>query len=415
QHCTGRRGEDPRASAKPVRLCQAGVEGHTRRRGGTDPFAEDGGVASRERLRSNRPTDPNRSGPGTRLPSEAGLCRGARAGPTRWPAAAETYGRAPSEAARSHQDHDGEINPADRRGTNRETVSQSRGPQFLLGRRRRDAQVLRGHPRGPATSGDPERSEDQLDLRTGEPRTRVPGPHVRGQERPRPDAQGQGRGKDSAEYQPPRATRQVTSRRSDSSREASDLFLAESDDRFEDGDVEERPIFRVERLPTGPEEDRFGPRDPNDLAQVPVRGKAQYLEANVPFPERLGEALAIQHGHRDSATALHPHPGGDHARFVPDHRQGPALAAEREASRTRPDFLEHERAVVADLDVDLDVGMGEIHSHVRMGPADFFPQVAAQVLTRERVGSHPPRSQGERLTRRQGTESLREDDLPEGV
>src|SRR5436853_2644982 len=209
QHCTGGRGEDPRASAKPVRLCQAGVEGPTRGRGGTDPFSEDGGVASRQRLRSNRPTDPNRSGPGTRLPSEAGLCRGARAGPTRWPAAAETYGRAPSEAARPRQDHDGEIDPADRRGTNRETVSQSRGPQFLLGRRRRDAQVLRGHPCGSPTSGDSERFEDQLDLRTGESRTRVPGPHLRGQERPRPDAQGQGRGEDSAEHQPPRTTRQV--------------------------------------------------------------------------------------------------------------------------------------------------------------------------------------------------------------
>src|SRR5437773_468844 len=297
----------------------------------------------------------------------------------------------------------------------REAVSQSRGPEFLLGRRRRDAKVLRGHPCGPATSGDPERSKNQLDLRTGEPRTCVPGPHVRWQEGPRPDAQGQGRGKDSSEHQPPRATRQVTLRRSDSSREASDLFLAESDDRFEDGDVEGRPIFRVERLPTGAEEDRFGPRDPNDLAQVPVRGKAQDLETNVPFSERLDEALAIRRGHRDPATALHPHPSSNHARLVPDHREGATLAAERETPWTGPDLPEHERTVVADLDVDLDVGMGEVHSHGRMGRADFLPEFAAEVLTRERVGSHPPGSEGERLTRRQRTESLREHGLSEGV
>jgi len=96
-------------------------------------------------------------------------------------------------------------------------------------------------------------------------------------------------------------------------------------------------------------------------------------------------------------------------------REGPALATEGEASRARPYFLEHEPAVAADLNVDFDVRLGEIHPDVRMGLTNCLSELASEILTRERVGSDSPGPEGERLTGRQGPRSLGENGLSEGV
>src|SRR5207244_3461395 len=77
-------------------------------------------------------------------------------------------GWAPPETPRAREDHDGEVDPANRGGAGRQALSEYGGSQLALGRRGRDAQVLRGDPRRPEASCDPERSQDQLDLQSRE-------------------------------------------------------------------------------------------------------------------------------------------------------------------------------------------------------------------------------------------------------
>src|SRR5207245_4449967 len=109
----------------------------------------------------------------TRLSRKAGVRGRACKGPPRRPTKATPDGRTTPEAPRARQDHDGEVDSADRGGADRQALSEHGGPQFVLGRGRRDAQVLRGDPRRPEPPRDPERPEDQLDLQSREPRARL--------------------------------------------------------------------------------------------------------------------------------------------------------------------------------------------------------------------------------------------------
>src|SRR5256885_16392807 len=69
---------------------------------------------------------------------------------------------------------------------------------------------------------------------------------------------------------------------------------------------------------------------------------------------------------------------------------------------SRPDFPEHEGAVLAHLDVDFDIGVGQIHAHSWMGETHDIAELARQVLARERMGAHAPRPKRERLPGREG-------------
>src|SRR5213594_3868614 len=90
-----------------------------------------------------------------------------------------------------------------------------------------------------------------------------------------------------------------------------------------------------------------------------------------------------------------------------------ALASERETTGSGPDFPEHEGAVPAHLDMDFDIGVGQIHAHSWMGEPHDVAELAGQVLARERMGTHAPRPKRERLPGREGPLRLGEDDVPQ--
>src|SRR5207302_9836494 len=158
----------------------------------------------------------------------------------------------------------------------------------------------------------------------------------------------------------------------------------------------------VELVPAGPEEACFLPRDPDEFSEFPVRGKVQHLEPDVPLSERLDGVLAVR-GRDDRSTAsLHPHPRRDHPGLILHHREGAALTPEGESARARADLPEDESTVVPDLDMDLDIRIVQIDADLGMVPSDVFPELAGQILTREGMGPHSPRTEGERLACREG-------------
>src|SRR5438093_1001443 len=202
-------GERPAEAAETVWLRAAGVEGPVEElREGARVVPPDR-VAPRTFVRAHRASHPHRPRAGTRIPREARIRRCAGPRPARGSAEALADGRAPPEAPRDEQDHDGEVDPADRGGAGLEAPPEHGGPELVLGRRGWRAQVLRGDPRGPAAPLDPERPEDQLDYRAAAPRARVPRAHERGPEGPRLDVQGQGRREGAAEHRGARPEGQV--------------------------------------------------------------------------------------------------------------------------------------------------------------------------------------------------------------
>ena len=65
--------------------------------------------------------------------------------------------------------------------------------------------------------------------------------------------------------------------------------------------------------------------------------------------------------------------------------------------------------------MDLDIRIVQIDADLGMVPSDVFPELAGQILTREGMGPHSPRTEGERLACREGGRRLRSDGLPQRI